>query len=153
MINLKSETSSFKISFYLHSVQKVLSSSGRATRRWPMYFPIRRSLPARPEPGNTFWTASTGTEESGPRLLELVARKPCIHLKKIKNLKALLGRLGLLCTIPIIKRRLIDLFLSLRLLFKSLPSPSISSCIFTVFLSFSFPVGLFFREEGVRCPV
>jgi len=29
------------------AVQKVLSSSGRATRRWPMYFPIRRSLPAR----------------------------------------------------------------------------------------------------------
>jgi len=41
------------------SVQKVLSSSGRATRWWPMYFRIRRSLPARPEPDNTFWTAST----------------------------------------------------------------------------------------------
>ena len=26
--------------------KKVLSSCGRATRRWPMYFPIRRSLPA-----------------------------------------------------------------------------------------------------------
>ena len=24
-----------------------------------MHFPIRRSLPARPEPDNTFWTAST----------------------------------------------------------------------------------------------
>jgi len=24
-----------------------------------MYFPIRRSLPARPEPENTFWTANT----------------------------------------------------------------------------------------------
>ena len=34
------------------SVQKVLVGSGRATRRWPMYFPIRRSLPARPEPDN-----------------------------------------------------------------------------------------------------
>jgi len=31
-------------------VQKVLSSSGRATRRWPVYFPIRRSLPARTIP-------------------------------------------------------------------------------------------------------
>jgi len=41
------------------SVQKVLSSSGHATRRWPMYFPIRRSVPARPEPDNTFWTDST----------------------------------------------------------------------------------------------
>ena len=41
------------------SVQKVLSSSGRATRRWPMYFPIRRSFPARSEPDRTFWTAST----------------------------------------------------------------------------------------------
>ena len=28
------------------SVQKVLSSSGRTTRRWPMYFPVKRSLPA-----------------------------------------------------------------------------------------------------------
>ena len=27
-------------------------------RRWPMYFPIRRSLPARLEPDNTFWTYS-----------------------------------------------------------------------------------------------
>jgi len=44
---------------FVLSVQKVLSSSGRATRRWTMYFPIRRSLPARPEPDNTFWTAST----------------------------------------------------------------------------------------------
>jgi len=42
------------------SLQKVLSGCGRATRRWPMYFPIRRSLLARPEPDNTFWTASTG---------------------------------------------------------------------------------------------
>jgi len=42
------------------AVQKVLSGSGRATRRWPMYFPIRRSLPALPEADNTFWTASTG---------------------------------------------------------------------------------------------
>jgi len=41
------------------SVQKVLPGSGRATRRWPMYFSIRRSLPALPEPDNTFWTAST----------------------------------------------------------------------------------------------
>jgi len=41
------------------SVQKVLSGSGRATRRWPMYFPMRRSLSALPEPDNTFWTAST----------------------------------------------------------------------------------------------
>jgi len=38
---------------------KVLSSCGRATRRWPMYFPIRRSPPARPEPDNSFWTDST----------------------------------------------------------------------------------------------
>ena len=44
------------------SVQKVLSGFGRATRRWPMYFPIRRSLPAPPEPVNTFWTASTTIE-------------------------------------------------------------------------------------------
>jgi len=41
------------------SVQKVLSSSDRATRRWTMYFPIKRSLPARPKPDNTFWTPST----------------------------------------------------------------------------------------------
>jgi len=41
------------------AVQKVLSGSGRATRRWPIYFSIRRSLPARSEPDNTFWTAST----------------------------------------------------------------------------------------------
>jgi len=41
------------------SSQKVLSGSGRATRRWSMYFPIRRSLPARPEPDNTFWDDST----------------------------------------------------------------------------------------------
>ena len=38
------------------SVQKELFSSGRATRRWSMNFPIRRSLPARPETDNTFWT-------------------------------------------------------------------------------------------------
>ena len=41
------------------SVQKVLSSSGRATRRWPMYSPIRRSLPAQTEPDNTVWASST----------------------------------------------------------------------------------------------
>ena len=41
------------------AVQRILSSSGLATRRWPMYFPIRRSLPARLEPDNTYWTAST----------------------------------------------------------------------------------------------
>jgi len=40
-------------------VQEVLYGSGRATRRWSMYFPIRRSLPARPEPDNTFWDDST----------------------------------------------------------------------------------------------
>jgi len=34
------------------SVQKVLSSSGCPTSRWPAYFPMRRSLPARPEPDN-----------------------------------------------------------------------------------------------------
>jgi len=37
------------------SVQKVLSGFSRATRRWSMYFPTRRSLPARPEPDNAFW--------------------------------------------------------------------------------------------------
>jgi len=46
------------------SIQKVLSGSGRATRRWPMYFAIRRSLPARLEPDNTFRTASTHHFES-----------------------------------------------------------------------------------------
>jgi len=40
---------------YVLSSQKVLSGSGRATRRWSMYFPIRRSLPARLEPDNTSW--------------------------------------------------------------------------------------------------
>jgi len=49
------------------SVQKVLTSSCRATRRWPMYFPIRRSLPARPEPDNTFWIACTVTKKSAAR--------------------------------------------------------------------------------------
>jgi len=42
----------------VQAVQKILSSSGRATRRWPTHFSIRRGLPARPEPENTFWTAS-----------------------------------------------------------------------------------------------
>ena len=41
------------------SSQKVFSGSGRATRRWSMYFPIRRSLPARSELDNTFWDDST----------------------------------------------------------------------------------------------
>jgi len=44
---------------HLRIVQKVLTSSGRATRRWPMYFPIMRSLLVRPELDNTFWTSST----------------------------------------------------------------------------------------------
>jgi len=44
---------------YVLSAQKILTSSGRATRWWPMYFPIRRSLPERPEPDNTFWTEGT----------------------------------------------------------------------------------------------
>jgi len=54
------------VHYVLHSpvlivlaVQKVLSGCGRATRRWPMYFLIRPSLPALPEPDNTFWTDST----------------------------------------------------------------------------------------------
>ena len=41
------------------SFQKVLSSSGCAARRWPMYIPIRRSLQAWPELDNTFWTVSS----------------------------------------------------------------------------------------------
>ena len=45
--------------FHVLAVQKVLFGSGRATRRWPMYFRIRRSLPARSQPDNTFWTDST----------------------------------------------------------------------------------------------
>jgi len=40
------------------SVQKV-SVSGRATRRWPRYFLMRRSPTARPEPGTTFWSDSS----------------------------------------------------------------------------------------------
>jgi len=46
------------------SSQKVLSGSGRATRRWSMYFPIRRSLPTRLEPDNTFWDDSTSCLKS-----------------------------------------------------------------------------------------
>jgi len=45
------------------SSQKVLFGTGRATRRWSMYFPIRRSLPARPEPDNTFWDDSTAVQK------------------------------------------------------------------------------------------
>jgi len=41
------------------SVQQVLTGSGLATRRWPMYFPIRRSLPVRPDSDNAFWTDRT----------------------------------------------------------------------------------------------
>ena len=58
-------TEAYMVSFswttplYVLSSQKVLSCSGRATRRWSMYFPIRRSLPARPEPDNTFWDDGT----------------------------------------------------------------------------------------------
>jgi len=44
--------------YYQLSVLRVLSGSRRAPRRRPMYFPIRWSLPARPEPDNTFWTDS-----------------------------------------------------------------------------------------------
>jgi len=40
-------------------VQKILFGFSRGTRRWPMYFPIRRSLPAWPEPDNTSWTDIT----------------------------------------------------------------------------------------------
>jgi len=40
-------------------VQKVFLISGHARRQWPMYFPIRRSLPVRPEPDNTFGTDRT----------------------------------------------------------------------------------------------
>jgi len=49
--------------FKVLSVQRVLSSSRRAARQWPMCFPIRRSLPVRSEPNSTFWTDSkTGGE-------------------------------------------------------------------------------------------
>jgi len=41
------------------SVQKVLSGVLVVQQRRPMYFPIWRSLPARPEPDDTFWTDST----------------------------------------------------------------------------------------------
>ena len=41
------------------SVQKILSRTGLATRKLPVYFPIRRSLPAWPEPDNIFWTDIT----------------------------------------------------------------------------------------------
>jgi len=44
------------------TVQKLFSSASRATRRWPTYFCIMRSLPARPELDNTFWTAKTQDE-------------------------------------------------------------------------------------------
>jgi len=47
---------------YVQSVQKVSFGFGRGARRWPMYFPIRRSLPARLEPDNTFWTYSTSAD-------------------------------------------------------------------------------------------
>ena len=45
--------------FTVQSIQKVFSGSGRATRRWPMYFSMRWSLPVWPEPDNTFWADST----------------------------------------------------------------------------------------------
>ena len=48
-----------RLVFSVLSSQKVLSGSVRATRRLSMYFPIRRNLPARPEPDNTFWDDST----------------------------------------------------------------------------------------------
>jgi len=43
----------------IRSVKKELSGSGRATRRWSMYLPIRQSISARPEPDNTFRADST----------------------------------------------------------------------------------------------
>ena len=52
----KKERCALYMNKYL-AIQKVLSGFGLATRRWPMYFLIRRSLPARPEPDNAFWTA------------------------------------------------------------------------------------------------
>jgi len=39
------------------SVQKVLSTSDDTTRRWPMYFSIKRSLLVRPELDNAYRTA------------------------------------------------------------------------------------------------
>jgi len=41
------------------SVQKEFWDSDRATRRWLMYFPIRRSIRTQQEPDNIFWTDST----------------------------------------------------------------------------------------------
>ena len=61
------------------SVQKVLSSSGRATRRWTMYFPIQRSLLVRPEQDNTFWTNTLLNRKflrRGGRNSHFVARRP-----------------------------------------------------------------------------
>ena len=48
----------FQVCPFVLSIQRY-SGCGRRTRRWSMFYPIRRSLPARPETGNTFWTDST----------------------------------------------------------------------------------------------
>jgi len=89
-LNTYSKVSSLHKSmlFQVLSDQKVLSSSGRAIRRWPMNFPIRRGLPARPEP-DTLWTASTiadkrnGTITKFPLFQTLVTFQPGEVLPRI----------------------------------------------------------------------
>ena len=70
------------------SVQMLLPSSGRGTRRWPMYFPIRWSLPPRPKPDNTFWTDSTPLRPWS-RYQDLIRYLSGISLSQIRNRKIL----------------------------------------------------------------
>ena len=62
--------------------------TGRATRRWPMYFPIRRNLRARPELDNILWTDTSvlSIESSRWDLLNYMAK----HRPILKNNQCLL---------------------------------------------------------------
>ena len=67
------------------SSQKVLSGSGRATRRCSMYFPIRRNLPARPEPDNSFWDDSTIPEQ----IPEIISYNAVFYFRSLPNTRCL----------------------------------------------------------------
>ena len=88
---------------FVLALQKVLSGSGRSTRRCispyfctyryiVMYFPIRRSLPALPEPDNTFWTASTVTafRSFQKKMMELTKSLRLVFSSRINTVEQLI---------------------------------------------------------------